>query len=192
MLETLQHLIAQYGYWAIALGCVLEGEVTLLLGAIAAQQGLLRLDGVMLSAFGGTMISDIGFFYIGRYFGRTILAHRSRRLRARARLAERLLVHHGAPVIVGFRFLLGLRSIAALAFGTLNVPPWRFILLSGLGAVLWTAAFGVLGVLLASAFMTLITYIREVKLVLLALLLLALLTVGATYLLRLRRGHNRP
>lgn len=190
LLETLQSLIAAYGYWAVALGCVLEGEVSLLLGAIAAQQGLLRLDGVMLAAFGGTMISDIGFFYVGRYYGRTLLSNRSRRLRARARLAERLLARHGAPVIVGFRFLLGLRSVAALAFGTLNVPPWRFVLLSGLGAALWTIAFSIVGVLLANAFLTLIRYIREVKLVFLALLVLVLLIAGGAYLLRLRRARK--
>lgn len=33
-------LVAQYGYWAIALGLVLEGETYLLIGGFAAHRGL--------------------------------------------------------------------------------------------------------------------------------------------------------
>lgn len=187
MLETLQNLIDQYGYWAVLVGSIVEGEISVLLGAIAAHEGLLKLGGVMLAAFTGTMISDVGFFFAGRYFGRATLARRSRRWRARARLAERLLTHYGAPAILGFRFVFGLRSVAPFVFGTVNVPPVRFILLSGIGAAVWAVTFGLLGMLLANALQVVLTYIRHVEIALLALLLLASLTATIIYVLRSRR-----
>ena len=47
----LEHLIRQYGYFAVLLGTFFEGETVLILGGIAAQQGHLRLPLVLLFAF---------------------------------------------------------------------------------------------------------------------------------------------
>lgn len=187
MLELIQYLIDQYGYWAVLLGAVLEGEISVLLGAIAAHEGLLQLGGVMLAAFTGTMISDVGFYLAGHHFGRPALSRRSLRWRARARLTERLLARYGAPAIFGFRFVFGLRSVAPFVFGTVNVRPLRFLLLSGLGAAVWAVSFSFLGVLLANALQATIVYLRHVEIALLALLLFASLAATAVYLLRSRR-----
>lgn len=187
MLETLQTLIDQYGYWAVAFGCLLEGEVTVLLGAVAVDQGLLKLGGLMLAAFTGTMVSDVGFYLAGRHFGRAALARRSRRWRARARLAERLLARYGAPAIIGFRFIFGLRSVAPFVFGTVNVKPLRFLILSSIGAVLWAVGFSLLGLLFANALAAVLTHIKQVEIGLLVLLALASLIAAIVYILRSRR-----
>src|SRR5699024_12516903 len=89
MLALLQNLVEQYGYWAVAAGCVVDGEITILLCAAAVHGGLLKLAWVMLAAFTGTMLSDIASYLIGRHLGQAALARRSRRWRARARLTER-------------------------------------------------------------------------------------------------------
>lgn len=187
MLEVLQNLIDQYGYWAVALGCVVEGEVSVLLGAIAAHEQLLRLEGVIAAAFVGTMISDVGFYFAGRHFGRAALAKRSLRWRARARITERLLSRYGTPAILGFRFVFGLRSVAPFVFGMLNIPRWRFLLLSGIGAALWAVAFGFLGLLLANALQATLAYIRHVEIALLILFVVATAVGTTIYLLRARR-----
>lgn len=187
MLEILRNLIDQYGYWAVAVGCMLEGEISVFLGALAVNEGLLKLGGLMLAAFSGTMIADVGFFFAGRHFGRAALARRSRRARARARLTERLLDRYGAPVIVGFRFVFGLRSVAPFVFGTVNVKPLRFLLLSTLGAAVWTVGYSLLGLLFANAVSALIARVRHVEIGLLILVLLAAIIAGIIYLLRSRR-----
>lgn len=187
MLEMLQNFIEQYGYWAVVLGSVLEGEVTVLLGAVAVNEGLLQLGGLMGAAFVGTMISDVGFYFAGRHFGRAALARRNRRWRARARLAERLLARYGAPAIVGFRFVFGLRSVAPFVFGTVNVKPLRFLVLSGIGAVLWAVAFSLLGLLFANALAAVLTHVKHIEIGLLILLLCASLIAAAVYMLRARR-----
>lgn len=187
MLETLQNLVEQYGYWAVVLGCVVEGEISVLLGAVAVNEGLLKLGGLMTAAFTGTMISDIGFYMAGRHFGRPALARRSRRWRARARMAERLLARYGTPAIVGFRFVFGLRSVAPFVFGMINVRPVRFVVLSSIGAALWAVGFSLLGLLFANALTAVITHIKQVEIGLLVLLLLASLIAAIVYVLRSRR-----
>src|SRR5699024_5788765 len=187
MLEILQHLIDQYGYWAVAFGCLLEGEVSVLLGAVAVDQGLLKLPGLMLAAFTGTMVSDVGCYFAGRHFGRPTLARRSRRWRARARVAERLLNRYGAPAIVGFRFVFGVRSVAPRVFRTVNVNPVRFLLLSCLGAIVWTIGFSLLGLLFAHALTALLHHVKQVEIGLLIVILLASIVGLVLYLLRCHR-----
>lgn len=187
MLELLQNLVGQYGYWAVAFGCMVEGEVTVLLGAVAVNEGLLQLGGLMAAAFTGTMVADIGFYFAGRHFGRAALARRSRRWRARARLAERLLDRYGAPALVGFRFVFGLRSVAPFVFGTINVKPVRFLLLSTIGAVLWTVLFSFIGLLFANALAATLAHIRQVEIGLLVLLVVASIIAAILYVLRCRR-----
>ena len=53
-METIAHLIDQFGYWAILAGTFLEGETILVLAGFAAHQGYLRLDLVILAAFIGS------------------------------------------------------------------------------------------------------------------------------------------
>jgi len=46
-------LITQYGYLALFIGCIAEGETFTLLGGVAAHEGLLHYVGVVLAAMGG-------------------------------------------------------------------------------------------------------------------------------------------
>jgi len=58
----LDRLIDTYGYWAILVGTLLEGETILLLGGFAAYQGYLALPWVILAAFIGAFCGDQLFF----------------------------------------------------------------------------------------------------------------------------------
>lgn len=54
----LNTLISQYGYAALVLGSLAEGETVTLLGGVAAHQGLLKFPLVVLSVALGGMIGD--------------------------------------------------------------------------------------------------------------------------------------
>ncbi len=43
-------LITQYGYLALLIGCIAEGETFTLLGGVAAHEGLLNFVGVVRAA----------------------------------------------------------------------------------------------------------------------------------------------
>ena len=51
-------LISQYGYAALVIGSLAEGETVTLLGGVAAHQGLLQFPLVVLSVALGGMIGD--------------------------------------------------------------------------------------------------------------------------------------
>lgn len=142
--RQLTEFIAQYGYLAIAIGTFMEGEITILLGVLAAGKGLLALPGVFLAAMAGTIVADQFFFHLGRRRGYQFLArHRHmRRAAAHVRIISR---RYQTGLILGFRFLYGLRTVTPLVLGMSRISPVRFALLDLLGTTLWAGAVTVLG-----------------------------------------------
>jgi len=52
----MNHLISQYGYAALVVGSIAEGETITLLGGVAAHQGLLKFPLVVMAVALGGMI----------------------------------------------------------------------------------------------------------------------------------------
>ncbi|STK48403.1 DedA family membrane protein [Escherichia coli] len=61
----LNTLISQYGYAALVIGSLAEGETVTLLGGVAAHQGLLKFPLVVLSVAFGGMIGDQVLYLCG-------------------------------------------------------------------------------------------------------------------------------
>ena len=140
----LQELIVQYGYWALFIGTFLEGETILIIAGFLAYRGYLDLHWVILSAFLGTFGGDQTFFFLGRHKGIQFLEKRPN-LRRKAARAFDLLHRHQLPVILGFRFIYGIRNVTPFVIGASALDPFRFFLLNFLGALIWAVAFGYLG-----------------------------------------------
>ena len=68
--------IATWGYPAILLGAMAEGETVLLLGGIAAGAGILSWPGVVLSGWVGAFSVVQTCFFIGHFGGDRLLASR--------------------------------------------------------------------------------------------------------------------
>lgn len=66
-------LIAHYGYAALVIGSLAEGETITLLGGVAAHQGLLKFPLVVISVALGGMIGDQLLYLLGRRYGGKIL-----------------------------------------------------------------------------------------------------------------------
>ncbi len=138
---TLETFIAQYGYLAIFIGTFLEGETMLILGGLAAHQGYLSLPGVIATAICAALTGDGLFFNLGRHYGAAALERRPR-IAARAERVWGILQRHRIPLLIGFRFLYGLRVVSPLAIGAAKIPPRLFYPLNALGALLWAGGFG--------------------------------------------------
>ena len=69
----INHYVAQYGYAALIIGSLAEGETITLLGGVAAHQGLLKFWLVVISVALGGMIGDQLLYLVGRRFGGRIL-----------------------------------------------------------------------------------------------------------------------
>jgi len=140
----MESLISQYGYVAILIGTLLEGETILVLGGFAAHRGLLRLPGVILAAFVGSLMSDQLFFLLGRRHGEALLARRPAWQPAVVRVRG-LLNRYNTALILVFRFLYGLRNVTPFALGMSEVSTVRFLVLNAVGAAVWAVAIACLG-----------------------------------------------
>jgi membrane protein DedA with SNARE-associated domain len=190
MISTLAQLIAQYGYLAIGAGCLFEGEAAILLGVFAADQSLLALYGVVLSAILGTLCGDNFCFHAGRRMGRPALNARPGWRNKTARV-ERLLTRYGAPVMIGFRFFYGIRYVTPFVLGSMGISPLRFLLLEGLGTILWANTITLIGVYLAHALREVLANIQNAELVLPAALGMIVIIAGGIHYLRRRRRRAR-
>jgi len=70
-------LLAKYGYIAVLLGTVFEGETILIMGGFSAYRGYLQLlPWVILAGFVGNFIQNQVYFVLGRRCGtRTVAKH---------------------------------------------------------------------------------------------------------------------
>lgn len=133
---SLIQLLADYGYLAVFVGALLEGETVLLLAGFAAHQGYLSLPLVCVIAMVGGTLGDQAYFLLGRRYGESLLRRFPRWL-PRVRRVKQLLLRYHAGLIVGVRFMYGLRVVGPIAIGMSGVPVWRFVLFNLLGAALW-------------------------------------------------------
>ena len=141
---TLPELIEKYGYVAVLLGTCLEGETILIMAGFAAHQGHLALPGVIAAAFAGSLVGDQLAFFAGRRYGDRVRARFSG-LRSGIDRARALLDRRGTPLLIGFRFIYGIRIVTPLAAGMSGISPARFLLLNVLGAALWAVSVGAAG-----------------------------------------------
>lgn len=179
-------LFQSHGYWALALGCLIEGETVLLLAGFAARRGWLDPLAVFGIAAAAGFAGDQFAFWLGRRHGDAVLRRWPAIGGHRARL-ERGLQRWPAAMVIGVRFAYGLRLAGPLLIGTSGLPAWRFAVLNAAGALLWAGLVGGAGWLFGAAAERLLGRLQHLE----GWLLLALLLTGAAAGL-LRRRRARP
>ena len=142
----INNLISQYGYAALVIGSMAEGETITLLGGVAAHQGLLKFPLVVISVALGGMIGDQLLYLLGRRFGGKLLKRFSHH-QARIRKAQRMIQRRPYLFVIGTRFMYGFRVIGPLLIGASRLPPKVFLPLNILGALVWALLFTTLGYL---------------------------------------------
>ncbi|WP_285422494.1 DedA family protein [Pseudomonas sp. efr-133-TYG-103a] len=136
----INYLLANYGYWAVFIGCLLEGETILILGGLAAHQHVLQWQQVMVWATLGGMLGDQILFWTGRYFGPRLMP-RLHRQQATIDQVSGLIERYPTASIFSVRFLYGMRLIGPLVIGASRLSPVRFSIINLLGAAVWAVLF---------------------------------------------------
>lgn len=143
-------LLQQYGYLAVLIGAMLEGETILLIAGFASHRGYLNFGGVVAIAAAGGFLGDQAFYWLGRLRGKAVIA-RWPKLQLHARKVNTLLERHHSWIIVGIRFMYGLRVAGPVLIGMSEVGPLRFAAFNLIGAVLWALLIGGAGYLFGQA-----------------------------------------
>lgn len=183
----LENLLQQFGYPAVLLGTVLEGEMSLLLAAYLALRGYLSIERVVLCASCGTYASDQPWYFLGRRHGRRMLARRPH-LQGLGDKALLLLRRHPDLWVLGFRFIYGMRTVMPLAIGLSGYSWRRYLLLDATGVAIWSTGLGLAAYHLGAALETLLGDFRRYQLYVFAALLL--IALGFWLRQRLRRSAH--
>jgi membrane-associated protein len=195
-------LLLAHGYVVIFVGAALDnfglpasGDVVLFAGGWFSNLGHAALPLVMLSGFGGALISDNAVYWIGRIGGRPLI---TRVLKMRflhflinegtLEKVERSFEAHGGKMVFVGRFGPGLRSMTPLFAGVSRMKYYRFLPYNLSAAAVWAVAYTLVGYTFGAYWSDLLAVAQSFGYVLVALIALVL---GA-YLLRrfLRRGRE--
>ncbi|NET31624.1 MAG: DedA family protein [Cyanothece sp. SIO1E1] len=146
-LESIQDFSADYGYWAVFFGILLEnigipipGETITLVGGFLAGSGELDYWYVLGSAIAGaTLGSNLGYL-VGVYGGWPLLVNLGRLLRIQDEKLEasrHKFSQNAAKAVFFGRFIVLLRMLAAPLAGVAQMPYKDFLFWNVLGATAW-------------------------------------------------------
>lgn len=145
----IENWLEHYGYVAIIVGTFFEGESVLLLGGAFAHRGFLSLPLVALAALAGAVAGDQTWFRVGRHYGPAFLARHPKLQKHHAR-AEGMLERYGDWFVIGFRFIVGIRTVTPLLLGTTPFRAPRFLVLNVLGCAIWSSVIAAAGYFLGA------------------------------------------
>ena len=147
MRDLLEHLteifgwlvdfVKDWGYVAVFLGSMIEGESVIFIAGFFAHEGYLSLPKIIIIAFTGTLIADQALYHLGRHYGNKII-DRFPSMRPRADKAFSLLRRYENIFILSFRFIWGIRIVSPIIIGSSGVTPLRFTTLNLVAAVIWS------------------------------------------------------
>lgn len=141
-LESVRVLLEQWGYLIIIGWTFLEGETVVIVAGFLASQGILELNPwlIALCAFTGSFCSDQLFFTLGKYKGEAVL-QRFPRMAKNTEKARRLMHKYETALILGFRFVYGVRNVTPILLSVSGVKHKKFFLLNMVGASVWALSF---------------------------------------------------
>ncbi len=150
MLAVLVHIPQNLGYPVLfglvmveSMGIPVPGETSIILAGLAANQGSLSIELVILVAAAAAIIGDNIGFEVGRRGGRVLLEKPGpfeRQRRQMLAVADPFFARHGPKAVFFGRWIAGLRVWAALFAGTSEMR-WRtFFIWNAAGGIGWATS----------------------------------------------------
>jgi membrane protein DedA with SNARE-associated domain len=140
-------LVIKWSYAAIVVGLVLGNlglpvpeETILAVAGYAAWRGILSLPAVVALGTVSAILGDNLGYWVGRRYGREVIARHGRRIGITAERLDRLahlVARYGALAVFVARFVPGLRFLGGPLAGAGGLAPARFLLANALGALVY-------------------------------------------------------
>jgi len=182
----LAYIVQTYGYAAVLVGTVLEGETILIIAGFLVNRGYLEMPWVLVCAFLGSFAGDQACFYFGRRYGARYLARRPR-MAIRAQRVRGILDRHQLWLVLGFRFVYGLRMITPIVIGGVGFPTGRFLAINAFGAAVWSVAVAAAGYVFGEALQRMIADLKRFELHTIVTMLTIGVLLWLLHVLRSRR-----
>lgn len=137
-------LIQHYGYFAISIGTLFEGETVLMLGAYAVHQHLLNFPLLIAVAMLGSFIGDQFYYQIGKRYGQKLIQTKPEFAEKFDR-ASQFIEHYPVLTILFMRFAWGFRTILPIAVGIRAYPVWKYVLINIIACFIWAMVVATIG-----------------------------------------------
>ncbi len=164
----LLYLFQQYGYLIIFVGTFFEGETTLVLGGLLANQDYLNFWLVVGTAVSASYIGHVVFYFLGKTSSVWILG-RFPALRIKIEQAEYFIRRYETLSLFITQYVFGIRLASALSFGILDMKISKFLSLQLISCLVWAILFATLGYWVGSSLDSLIKNIERALLAILFL-----------------------
>ncbi len=187
----MEDFISTYGYWALALGILVEGEAALIAASIAAYNGYLGIPFVIAIAFLMTLMLDWGYFFLGRLRGRSFLIKRPNLLKKVERI-HGWVERNPKGLMVSFRFIYGFRILIPILIGTTKVATRQFLVFSSISTLTWAVVFGLAGYLLGTVLQQYLDQLGHYKWPIIAAILVGVLVFIIVRRIKAVRANSQP
>jgi membrane-associated protein len=164
----LLYLFQQYGYLIIFVGTFFEGETTLVLGGLLANQQHLNFWLVVWTAVLASYIGHVVFYFLGKTSSVWIL-EKFPSLRIKIEQAEYIIRRYETLSLFLTQYVFGIRLASALSFGILDMKISKFLFLQFISCLAWAILFAALGYWVGSSLENLIKSIERTLLIILLL-----------------------
>lgn len=154
-LSGLETVLQTYGYWAVFLGAMVEGESLILTASALAAKNMLSIWVIAAVTFAGTLMADQLIFLLGHWYGPASVRYVRQRWPSVNPLIDKVLSFLGrneTVFMLSFRFIYGIRIISPFVLGAYGISFRRFSLLNIAAAALWTVLSCAAGYFLGSVF----------------------------------------
>jgi membrane protein DedA with SNARE-associated domain len=138
-------LIQNYGYIAVFVAGLFEGETMLMLGAYAVREGYLHFWPLIACGASAAFLSDQFYFHLGRRKGADLLSTRPK-LSAHIQRVTGFVDRHPIATIFLMRFAWGLRIALPATLGMGRMQAAVYAGIDALAAVLWAIVIAVFGI----------------------------------------------
>jgi len=155
----MEEFLSHYGYFALTLGVLIEGEAMLIAGSFASHRGYLSLPVVILIAFIVTTILDWAYFYLGRIKGTRYLESKPK-LQLKIKKVYSWIERNPYGILFTFRFLYGFRILIPILLGTTKIKTYTFLFCSAISTFIWACAYGLAGYFIGAVFTT---FLKDIK-----------------------------
>lgn len=153
MLSGFAEFIKEWGYLAVFLGSMIEGETIVLTASALAACGYMSIYKIFMIAFFTTVVVDQGLFWIGYKIGIAWLIRRFPKIEKAKDRVFNLLHKMDVMFIFSFRFIYGIRTISPLIIGSARINPKRFAIYNTLSGLTWAFVSCFLGYTIADVVM---------------------------------------
>ncbi|MCF7844025.1 DedA family protein [Candidatus Gracilibacteria bacterium] len=169
--------ISTYGYLAVFVWSIFEGETVVLLAGALSYNGYLSFYTVIIWAFLGAAIGDFGWYLLGRYKGEKIF---NKYPKFKKFVGKPVALVNKYPERLAFlmRFMYGFRHVVPFSLGMSSITTGRFIFWNSLGGVCWAFVFSGIGFVFINIIVEVFGHLRKSELLLIIITISIIVLIG--------------